>query len=62
MVCLFKFRPVVSKIGTKENDIADFISRSYDPVDANKFFAKEGLPALNKIDIGDEYFELKADW
>ena len=33
-VCHFNFRPVVSKIGTKENDVADFLSRNFCPKDA----------------------------
>ena len=49
-------------MGTKENVVADFISRNYDPVDANKFFVREGLPLLKKVEIGDDYFVLKADW
>ena len=29
LVCKFNFSPIVSKINTKENDIADFLSRNY---------------------------------
>ena len=60
--CKLNFIPVVSKIGTKENDIADFLSRNYDAGDAKVFFAKQNLPSLSKIEISEELFELQAEW
>ena len=33
LVCRLNFSPVVSKISTKDNDIADFLSRNYTPND-----------------------------
>ena len=61
-VCKYNFRPVVSKIGTKENDVADFLSCCYDPVDINSFLNRNKLPSLNRIDLDDSIFELQADW
>ena len=43
-VCVFNFHPIVSKIATKENDIADFLSRNFSESDANAFFIRENLP------------------
>ena len=60
-VCLYNFQPVVSKIGTKENHIADFISRNYDPSDANKFFTEQGVPCT-RLEVEDSEFSLSADW
>ena len=48
-VCLFNFCPKISKIGTKENLIADF-------------FLKENLPPLTKLALNDDDFDLIADW
>ena len=42
-VCKFNFVPVVSKIGTKENDIADFLSRNFSEDVAAQFFQWENL-------------------
>ena len=61
-VCFFNFVPVVSKISTKENDIADFLSRNFNESDANIFFEKENLPSQKLINISDSDFCFKADW
>ena len=61
-VCKFNFHPVVSKIGTKENSVADFLSRNFNEDDAETFFSKEGISPLKKLVIYEEHFELKADW
>ena len=58
----YNFRPVVSKIGTKENDVADFLSRSYNSLDTVEFFDKNNLPALSRIELDEKMFELQADW
>ena len=49
-VCYYNFQPVVSKIGTKENLIADFISRNYDLSDAQKFFSKRDFSCC-KVEV-----------
>ena len=61
-VCVFNFYPIVSKIGTKENDIADFLSRNYIDKDAMTFFARENLPPQNKLHVSDDEFKFKANW
>ena len=61
-VCKFNFRPVVSKIASKENDIADFISRNYDPDDAHNFFYQQNIPSLRLIELTSDLFEFKAEW
>ena len=61
-VCRFNFNPIVSKISSKENDIADFLSRNYLQADADIFFAKEMLPPQTKLIFSDSDFALKADW
>ena len=62
LVCRFNFNPIVSKILSKENNIADFLSRNYSKKDADIFFAKELLPPQTKLICSDYDFELKADW
>ena len=61
-VCKYNFHPVVSKIGTKENDVADFLSRNFCPADADTFFSKEGISPMRKVCISDDDFDLAADW
>ena len=61
-VCLYNFQPIVSKIGTKENHIADFISRNYNPIDASKFLSEQGYPCMKQVHIDDSAFLMVADW
>ena len=61
-VCRYNFHPIVSKIDTKENDIADFLSRNYSDSDADLFFTRENLPPQTKLSNIESDFELEADW
>ena len=61
-VCRYNFQPVVSKIGTKENHIADFVSRNFSQTDAENFFTANKLSGMKNLEVGDEYFSLVADW
>ena len=61
-VIKFKFEPVMVRIPTQDNHLADFVSRNHDPVDIDKMFRSKGLTDMNQIDIFDEMFHFKADW
>ena len=61
-VCLFNFSPVVSKIGTKENSVADFISRNFSSSDFESFCLKQNLPKMTEILVNDTDFDLVAEW
>ena len=61
-VCFFNFHPIVSKISTKENDIADFLSRNFCKTDADLFFERENFPTQTKLEIYDSDFVFKANW
>ena len=50
-VCNYNFHPIVTKIASKENDVADFLSRNYSKLDADKFFIREHLTPLKQICI-----------
>ena len=57
-----KFFPVVRKIGTKENEIADFVSRRFDKEGANTMFAKAGLGSMELVNPKTRFFDLSAKW
>ena len=61
-VCKFNFCPVLEKIGTKENYIADFLSRNHDVSDIDDYFEKNGFPAQKKVFIPIEWFSFQAEW
>ena len=57
-----KFYPVVRKIGTKENVLADFISRRFDPEAAAAIFDKFGLHEMVLVKPKTDLFKLSAPW
>ena len=61
-VCNFNFQPIMSKINTKENDIADFLSRNFSDHDALIFFENNSLSLPNKVEVSENDYEFIADW
>ena len=57
-----KFFPVVRKIGTRENKVADFISRRFDRQAATKVFAESGLQEMDLVKASTTFFNLSANW
>ena len=62
ITCTRNFTPIFRKIGSKENRIADFISRNHDPEDTKKFLEKEGYKSLTLVEVPDNLFTLRANW
>ena len=62
VVCTRKFSPIFKKIGTKENFVADQISRSHDPDFLQEYFLKNNIPARTPIEVPDSLFLLKSNW
>ena len=57
-----KFFPVVRKIGTKENELADFVSCRFDQEAAAKLFSKAGLDNMQLVKPKTRFFEMSAKW
>ena len=57
-----KFFPIVRKIGTQENKVADFISRRFDPLAAKKVFSESGLHNMELVKPSSSMFNLSANW
>ena len=62
LVVTLKFFPTVRKIGTKENFLADHISRRYDTEAAKELFSRTGLPNMVRRDVPDKFFALSEPW
>ena len=62
VVCTRGFTPKFRTIGTKENEVADYISRRHDPVAAAEYFASHGLPQRTLVDVPDSMFKLHSNW
>ena len=62
IVCTRKFTPVFRKIGTKENEVADFISRCHDKTKIAAYFKKKDLPMRTPVTASDNLFTLRSNW
>ena len=62
IVCTRNFTPIFRKIGSKENAVADFISRRHDPVATATFFESKGLRPLTLVEAPDNLFTLRSNW
>ena len=62
IVCTRGFTPVFRKVGTKENEVADFISRNHDPVATASYFQDKGLPMRTPVSVTDNLFKLRSNW
>ena len=57
-----KFFPVLRKIDTKKNEIADFLSRRFDEPGAKRIFAKFGLTNMKKVVPRTNLFSFTSNW
>ena len=62
LVCTKKFSPVFRKIGTKQNWLADFISRCHDYGKTQKFLKEKGICPMKLLDVQDNLFNLNSNW
>ena len=62
IVCTRGFTPKFRKIGTKANEVADFISRRHDPTAIDKFFKDKNLPSRSIVEVPDSMFNLGSNW
>ena len=61
-VCRYNFYPVLLKISSKDNFIADFISRNHNENDISEFFSKNGYQNQSKVVIPSEWYSFVAEW
>ena len=62
IVCVKGFTPTFRKVGTKENFVADHISRCHDPLVTEKFFRKNNLAPKRNVTIPDNFFDIHSNW
>ena len=62
IVCKFKFVPVLRKISSADNFLADHISRSFDHEAASSIFTENGLRDMRLITAPDTFFKLIEPW
>ena len=62
IVCTRGFTPIFKRVGTKENHVADFLSRNHDPAQINSYFKTNDLPMCTLVEAPDHLFQLKSNW
>ena len=62
IVCEKKFIPVLRKISSEDNILADHISRRFDEDAAKESFSKYGLFDMRLVTAPDTFFHIAAPW
>ena len=62
IVCTRGFTPIFKRVGTKENHVADFLSRNHDPAQIDSYFQTNDLPMRTLVEAPDNLFQLKSNW
>ena len=61
-LCRYNCSVSVQKIGTKDNFVADFLSRYTDEEEISEFFGKNNIPKKTRVSISDSYFQFSGAW
>ena len=61
-VVTLKFEPVMVRIPTDDNFIADFISRNHNKGDILKKFEEYGVSEMTCVEVPDDMFLFTVDW
>jgi hypothetical protein len=61
-VCAFKFQPILLRVTTSDNDIADFLSRNNNSEDIQKMFEAKSITGMKEVKIGDDMFDFIGNW
>ena len=61
-VTTLKFEPVMVRIPTDENFMADFISRNHFEEDILRKFSQHGVRKMECVTVTDDMFSFTADW
>ena len=62
IVCTRGFTPIFRKVGTKENAVADFLSRNHDELQTASYFKQNNLPMRTCVQAPDNLFTFKSNW
>ena len=62
IVCTRQFTPIFRRVGTKENAVADFISRCHDTKLIASYFEEQNLPMRTPVVAPDHLFTLLSNW
>ena len=61
-VCIYKFYPVVTKISSGDNLIADYISRNHKEEEISVFFETNGIGKKSCIEAPNHLFRYAVNW
>ena len=61
-VCHYNFHPILQKVASKDNHIADFISRNHDEKAIEAYFLDNGYLSQHKVHVPNEWFSFVSEW
>ena len=62
IVCTRGFTPVFRRIGTKDNKLADFISRNHSSESIDLYLKSNDYPMHTRVEAPDSLFSLRSNW
>ena len=61
-VCKYNFHPIMQKISSSDNHLADMISRNHNEEDISNYFYKHGYKDISRVLIPLNWFNFIAEW
>lgn len=61
-VCTYKFQPVLLRISSEDNYIADFLSRNHDTDLIEKMFVAKNITCMKMVEVKDDMFDFVGNW
>ena len=61
-VCLHNIHPILQKISSQDNHVADFISRNHSEDDIKSYFSLHKFPSQVKVQIPLDWYTFQANW
>ena len=62
IVCTRGFTPIFKRVGTKDNSLADFLSRNHDDASIVTYLRRGEHPVHTRIEAPDHLFSLRSNW
>ena len=61
-ICKFNIYPILQKISSKDNHVADYLSRNHNDFDISSYFKNNGFAEQKKVLIPLEWYNFVAEW
>ena len=62
IVCTRGFTPIFKRVGSKDNHLADFLSRNHDDASIAAYLKLNPNPMHTRVEAPDHLFSLRSNW